>query len=258
MCKFRCLVCLMLLCGFGFGSQPDECLFKKQQLVVSLDWHKKISKPNSIAINRHYFFNNGEIQNFTLNDRIQMQGLQTDASKVTFEKVMLQSLGGFIGGAAGFGIAFGFTRLLPRHSAALWQGAIMCVSVPVGLAGGTTITGNRVMEPDGSFSKSLLGVGIGTLIGLPIATLAGLTTLRGTFDQMYTEAAPITYILFITAGLCPITGAVIGYNHNISKKSVVPMMNSPEENEFLDGGSQRHYPSIKCQIITIKLPWVSK
>ena len=246
MCKFRYLVCLIVLYGLGFSNQPDEYLFKKQHLVVSLDWHKKISRPNSIASSKYYFFNNGGMPDFTLNDTNHMQGLQTDASKVTFGKIMLESLGSAAGGV----IAVGLTRLL-LHDVDIWEGATMFVSVPVGLAGGATITGNLLMEPNGSFAKSLGGVAIGSLIGLPIAIIAGLTTLRGTWDHMYTEAAPITYILFITAGLCPITGAVIGYNHNISKKSVVPMMNSPEENEFLDG-SQRHCPSIKLQLITMR------
>ncbi len=246
MCKFRCLACLIPLFELGFGSQPDECLFKKQQLVVSLDWHKEILRPNSIEFNRYYLFNRG-ISDFTLNDTIQMQKPPSDVSKVTFGKIALESLGSAAGGV----IAFGFTRLL-LHDADFWEGATMCVSVPVGLAGGATITGNLLMEPNGSFAKSLGGVAIGSLIGLPIAIIAGLTSLRGTWDHMYTEAAPITYILFITAGLCPITGAVIGYNHNISKKSVVPMMNSPEENKFLDGSSQRHYPSIKLQLITLR------
>ena len=75
MCKFRFLVCLMFLCVLGFGSQPDECLFKKQHLVVSLDWHKKISRPNSIASNKYYFFNRG-VSDFTLNDTIQMKNPQ--------------------------------------------------------------------------------------------------------------------------------------------------------------------------------------
>ena len=246
MYKFRCLVCLMLLCELGFGSQPDECLFKKQHLVISLDWHKKISRPSSIASNKYFFFNRGT-SDFTLNDIIQMQGLQTDASRVTFGKIMLESLGSTAGGV----IAFGFTYLL-FHDVDFWAGAILFVSVPVGLAGGATITGNLLMEPNGSFAKSLGGVAIGSLIGLPIAIIGGLTTLRGTFDHMYTEATPITYVLFITAGLYPITGAVIGYNHKISRKSVTPMMNSPQENGFLDGGSQRHYPSIKLQLITMR------
>ena len=252
MCKFRCLVCLILLFGPGFGSQPDECLLKKQQLVVSLDWHKEISRPNSIEFSKYDFFNNRGISNLTFNDTMQMQGLQTDASRVTFEKVMLESLGGFIGGAAGFGIAFGFTRLLPRHSAALWQGAIMCVSVPIGLAGGTTITGNLVMEPDGSFKKSFYGMVIGALVGLPVVTIAGFSGVEGNFlEPSKWKAKPITYILFTVSALCPISGAVIGYNHNISQKSVVPMI-SPEENEFLDGSSQRHYPSVKLPLITLR------
>lgn len=253
MCKFRSFVCLMLLCGLGFGSQPDEYLFKRQHLIISLDWHKKISKPNSIAANRHYFFNNGGTPNFTLNDTIQMQYLQTDASRVTSEKVMLESLGGLMGGAAGFGIA-----CLLFGDIIFWGGASMSVCTPLGIAGGTTIVGNLVMEPNGSFTKSLIGSAIGT--GLGAGVLVGLARALSGVEAggSSNDADILIYCGIGLAAIFPITGSIIGYNHNISKKSVTPMMNSPEENEFPDGGSQRHYPSIKCQIITIKLPWVSK
>ena len=243
MYKFRCLVCLMLLCRIGFGSKPDECLFKKKQLAISLDWHKKISRSNSIASNRYYFFNRG-ISDFTLNGTIQMQSLQTDASRVTSEKVMLESLGGLMGGAAGFGIAS-----LLFGDVIFWGGLSMSVCTPLGIAGGTTIVGNLVMEPNGSFTKSLIGSTIGT--GLGVGVLAGIGGALGPVEG----AGNVDILIYCGIGLAvtlPIAGAVIGYNHNISQKSVVPMMNSPEENEFLDGSSQRHYPSIKLQLITMR------
>jgi len=246
MYKFRCLVCLMLLCELGFGSQPDECLFKKQHLVISLDWHKEISKPSSIASNKYYFFNRG-ISNLTLNDTIQMQGLQTDASRVTFGKIMLESLGSAAGGV----IAVGLTRLL-LHDVDIWEGATMFVSVPVGLAGGATITGNLLMAPNGSFAKSLGGVAIGALAALPVVTIAGLSGMEGIIEHYKWKPKPITYVLYIVSAMYPVAGAVIGYNHNIHKNSMVPMMNSPEENKFLDGSSQRHSPAIKLQLITMR------
>ncbi len=245
MCEFRCLVCLILLCELGFGSQP-ECLFKKQHLVISLDWHKKISRPNSIASNRYYFFNRG-ISDFTLNDTNHMRGLQTDASKVTFGKIALESLGGFMGGVAGLRIA-----ILLFGDIIFWRGVAMSVCTPLGIAGGTTIAGNLVMEPNGSFTKSLIGSTIGT--GLGAGVLAGIVAAIGPVEGTG-NVGKVDILIYCGLGLAvtlPIAGSIIGYNHNISKKSVVPMMNSPEENQFLDGSSQRHYPSIKLQLITMR------
>ena len=250
MCKFRCLACLIPLFGLGFGSQPDECLFKKQHLVISLDWHKKISRPNSIATNKHYFLSNEGFPDLIPNDTIQMQGLQTDASRVTFGKIALESLGAAAGGAFS---GYACTKIAGDH--VFWQGTAAFIGVAAGAAGGTTSVGNLLMEPNGSFTKSLIGSTAGT--GLSAGVLVFIW-----YASWHTGSADWTEYYVVPclglAAVLPVAGAVIGYNLNISKKSVVPMMNSPEENEFLDGGSQRHYPLIKCQIITIKLPWVSK
>ncbi|MGB3340032.1 MAG: hypothetical protein WBB37_00935 [bacterium] len=247
MYKFWFLVCLILLYGLGFGSQPDECLFKKQHLVISLDWRYELLKPTLVASNKYYFFNNGGIPNFTLNDTIQMQGLQTDASRVTSEKVMLESLGGLMGGAAGFGIA-----CLLFGDIVFWGGMSMSVCTPLGIAGGTTIVGNLVMEPNGSFTKSLVGSTIGT--GLGAGVLVGMAWALGGVEagQDNSDADILTYCGIGLAATLSIAGSIIGYNHNISENSVVPMMNSPEENESLDSGSQRHSPSIKLQLITMR------
>lgn len=241
MCKFRFLVCLMLLCGLGFGSQPDECLFKKQHLVISLDWHKKISRPNSIEFSKYDFFNNGEIQNFVLNDTIQMKNPQIYASKVTFGKIALESLGAATGGAFG---GYACSKIAGDH--VFWQGAAVFIGVATGAAGGTTFVGNLLMEPNGSFTKSLIGSTAGTGLSAGVIFFMLLASWN-TGSAGWTEY----YVAPCLAAVLPVAGAVIGYNLSISKKSVVPMI-SPEENEFLDGGSQRHYPSIKLQLITMR------
>lgn len=243
MYKFGCLVYLIVLYGLGFGSQTDECLFKKQHLAINLDWHKKISKPSSIASNKYYFFNRG-ISNLTLNDTIQMQGLQADASKVTFGKIVLEAVGSAAGATLGGVICYRFTG-----DVIFWGGAAVFAGVTVGLAGGTTIVGNLVMEPNGSFTKSLIGSTIGTSLGAGALLL--LMIISGPVEGPETNWI-IAYGGLSVAALFPVSGAVVGYNLSISGKSVTPMMNSPEENEFLDGSSQRHYPSIKLQLITLR------
>jgi len=251
MCKFRCLVCLILLCGLGFGSQPDECLFKKQHLVVSLDWHKEISRPNSIAANRHYFFNRG-ISNLTLNDTIQMQGLQTDASRVTFGKIALESLGAVAGGYLTVGFLYGLSKCSPDLFNNYLGYSLIVVGIPTGFAGGTTIIGNRLMEPNGVFIKSLIGSSVGIGLGSLIVYAVFYASGPADYPTPIQKWTPFLCSSIIISASLPIAGAVIGYNHNISKKSVIPMMNSPEENEFLDGGSQRNCPSIKLQLITMR------
>jgi len=160
MCKFKFWGCLILLYGLGFGSQPDEGLFKKQQLVVSLDWHKKISKPNSIASNRHYFFNNGGIPNIALNDTIQMQGLQTDASKVTFGKITLESIGAIGGGYLITNICRRLS-LFYTSDAPWWAPSEVCWGDPhyligfsLGSALSVSLIGNYLLDSQGSFLKS--------------------------------------------------------------------------------------------------------
>ncbi len=268
MCKFRCLVCLMLLCGLGFGSQPDECLFKKKQLAISLDWHKEISKPNSIEFSKYDFFNNRGISDFTLNDTTHMQGFQTDASRVTFGKIALESLGAV---TCGYVITSTiWYSSFPRSVESSFYpinllGLLVvnpagCLDFPyavgfsIGPAIGVTLIGNRLMKPRGSFLKSLIGAGCGAAIGMLINTPTFLVMYGGweAGDEDPWKSWGWHHYGQIAALILPVAGAVVGYNHNISQKSVVPMMNSPEENKFLDGGSQRHCPSIRLQLITMR------
>ena len=98
-------------------------------------------------------------------------------------------------------------------------------------------------------TKSLIGSTAGTGLSAGVLVLIALAYWdKGSAETDWT----LYYVGPSLAAVLPVVGAVIGYNHNISKKSVVPMMNSPEENEFLDSGSQRHYPSIRLQLITMR------
>jgi len=123
------------------------------------------------------------------------------------------------------------------------------IGVATGAAGGTTFVGNLLMEPNGSFTKSLIGSTAGTGLSAGVIFFMLLASWN-TGSAGWTEYYVVPCLGL--AAVLPVAGAVIGYNLNISRKSVVPMMNSPEENKFLDGSSQRHYPSIKLQLITMR------
>lgn len=240
--KFKFLYLFMLLINLSFGNQYPPDYFKNEYFSYELDGKNKLFKCDKISLNKYVIFNNRN------NDAIQMQDSQSDASKITFGKIALESLGGAAGGA----VAIGFTRLL-FHDVDIWEGLVMFSTVPLGLAGGATIVGNLLMEPDGSFAKSLVGVAIGSLIGLPFATVAGLTSLKGSGDHLYCEAEPITYVLFATAALHPIAGSVYGYNHNIRKESKRSRMDFQNDYEQLFGERDKlNCPLFKIQLITVK------
>ncbi len=171
-----------------------------------------------------------------------MQDLQTDASKVTLRKIASESLGAATGGALG---GYACSKIAGDH--VFWQGAAVFIGVATGAAGGATFVGNLLMEPNGSFTKSLIGSTAGT--GLSAGVLVSILLASwDTGSVGWTEL----YVAPCLAVFLPVAGAVVGYNLSISGKSVTPMMNSPEENQFLDGSSQRHYPSIKLQLITLR------
>jgi hypothetical protein len=179
---------------------------------------------------------------FTLDDTIHMQSHRPDASRVTFGKIALESLGAAAGGAFS-----GYACTKIAGGQIFWQGVAVVIGVATGAAGGTTFVGNLLMEPNGSFTKSLIGSTAGTGLSAGVLVFISLAYWN-TGSAGWTEH----YVAPTLAAVLPVAGAVIGYNLNISKKSMAPMMNSPEENEFLDGGSQRHCPSIKLQLITMR------
>jgi|GEM_PF-1854391 len=225
MYKFRCLVCLMLLYGLGFGSQPDECLFKKQHLVISLDWHKEISRPNSIASSKYYFFNRG-ISNFTLNDTIQMQSLQTDARKVTFGKIALESLGAIGGGYLITNICRRLS-LFYTSDAPWWAPSELCWGDPhyligfsLGSALSVSLTGNYLLDSQGSFLKSCIGSTTGSLLGAGLFVLS-LARFGGADDVEYEWLIVDEIVLLVL----PVTGAVIGYNLKSSSCCLTSMRN---------------------------------
>ena len=242
------LLTVLLGCGFADNSNLPDSVTPFYANAAGFDLMSNascvINKDDYIpfATNRHYFFNNGGTSNFTLNDTNHMRGLQTDASKVTLKKIVSESVGAATGGAFG---AYACSKIAGDH--VFWQGAAVFIGVAAGAAGGATSVGNLLMEPNGSFTRSLIGSTAGTGLSAGVLVFILLASWD-TGSVGWTEY----YVAPCLAAVLPVAGAVIGYNLSISRKSVTPMMNSPQENGFLDGGSQRHYPSIKLQLITMR------
>ncbi|MEO0137392.1 MAG: hypothetical protein ABIL40_02305 [candidate division WOR-3 bacterium] len=139
------------------------------------------------------------------NDSIHRQKTQSEASRVTLGKIALESVGAAAGGTLG-----GFICSIIVGPVEFWQGAATFGGITVGLAGGTTIVGNLVMEPNGSFKNSLIGSCIGTGLGAGVFVLTSLAYLgwEPGMEADWTTA----YCGLSLAVLLPISGAVVGYN----------------------------------------------
>ncbi len=236
--KLKFLACLMLIFGLGFGSQPDECLFKKQHLVVSLDWRYELLKPTLAASNKYYFFNRG-ISDFTLNDTTHMQGLQTDASKVTFGKIALESIGALGGG---FLLAYPITKMSKYDVQVGYP-----IGFSIGPAIGATLVGNALMEPNGSFLKSIIGSALGTGLGYLVFLYF---YIKGFPDPSTDYGDEYNWSIVVAAGL-PVIGATAGYNIGI------PEMNQNsgyfERNyRFFNETLQLNQTRLKLSLISIE------
>lgn len=203
----KLFVCLVLFYGFVFGNQPGHYLVVEKQSVFIPDRRNETLRQNGIALNNYYSFLKTEISNMQLSEPAQMRKTQSDARRVSLSKIALESAGAATGGFS----AWSITHFLFRHTG-FWEGLMTCISVPIGTAGGATFMGNLLIEPNGSFIKSLRGSAIGTVVGLGFVTIAGLTGTEGTWDHLRWNPKTISYICLIIAALSPVSGAVIGYN----------------------------------------------
>uniref|UniRef100_A0A7V3RHH2 Uncharacterized protein n=1 Tax=candidate division WOR-3 bacterium TaxID=2052148 RepID=A0A7V3RHH2_UNCW3 len=252
---FACIVC-------GYASQdplsdsvtPLYANYDGLDLLSDVPW--VINKDESIpfffitksckeaALNEYYSFGNSEISDSSTNDTIKRQKIQSDASRVTLGKIALESVGAVTGGL----FAYGTIHLLFRHTG-FWEGLMTVLVVPIGIAGGSTFMGNLLMDPNGSFIKSLRGTAIGTVVGLGFATIAGLTGTEGTWDHLRWDPKPITYVCLIAAALSPVSGAVIGYNQKGASYCLIGVKDSEDSRiEF----RYLNELSLKLQIITVK------
>jgi hypothetical protein len=216
----KLFVCLMLFFSIIFGNQPSHYLLMKKQSVFIPDWRSEILNPNVAYINNFLLTNTGN-PNLTT-DSIQMQKTQSDASRLTLGKIALEAIGGAAGGTA-TGLACAMI-VGPRE---FWQGAATFTGITVGLAGGTTLVGNLVMEPNGSFIKSLIGSAVGTALGSGVLVLTALA-YRG-WEPGEEADWTVAYCGLTLSVLLPISGAVIGYN---SKGSVGCLRLSQQENQI--------------------------
>jgi len=177
-------------------------LLMKKQSVFIPDWRSEILNPNAAYINNFLLTNTGN-SNLTT-DSIQMQKTQSDASRVTLGKIVLEASGGLTGGAL---ITY-FTYKIGGHSS-WWPIWGYGLGFSFGPAIGATLVGNALTEPNGSFIKSLIGSSSGTILG-GIALYTTLWLLGMSHDPN-ANLAPF-YIITGISGLLPTIGAVIGYN----------------------------------------------
>jgi hypothetical protein len=163
------------------------------------------------ALNEYYSFGNSEISYFSTNDTIKRQKTQSDASRVTFGKIALESIGAATGG---FLLTYTFFNIsLPCvGNFDTWWIVVPFLAPTVGTAGGASLIGNQLTEPNGSFIKSLIGSSIGTLIFAPIAYLSILSGYEGSSMDGFWKPKLSVYVGCAIASLFPISGAVIGYN----------------------------------------------
>jgi hypothetical protein len=163
------------------------------------------------ALNEYYSFGNSEISYFSTNDTIKRQKTQSDASRVTFGKIALESIGAATGG---FLLTYTFFNIsLPCvGNFDTWWIVVPFLAPAVGTAGGASLIGNQLTEPNGSFIKSLIGSSIGTLIFAPIAYLSILSGYEGSSMDGFWKPKLSVYVGCAIASLFPISGAVIGYN----------------------------------------------
>jgi len=141
-------------------------------------------------------------------DSAKLENYQPDASRVTLGKIALESLGAAAGGVLG-----GFVGSVIVGDKEFWQGAAATTGIIAGLAGGTTLVGNELMEPNGSFIGSLIGSAIGTGLGAGVLVLTALAYLG--WEPGMEADWTLAYCGSGLAVLLPISGAVIGYNHRI-------------------------------------------
>jgi len=240
-------ICLILFFGLIFANQPSFCLSFRQQSVFNADWQSKMSRPNGIVLNRHYFFTNTEISNLTTNDSIRMQELQSDASRITFGKIALEASGGLVGGAL---ITY-FTFKIGGHSS-WWPIWGYGLGFSFGPSLGVTLVGNSLNEPNGSFTKSLISSSIGTILGM--AAVYPLYYV-GAYAYSHDPSLSLTplYIIYgiifgVPASLSTI-GAVIGYHHG---GSGCCLWGAEEIHNPKTESSQLNKTMFKAQILSIK------
>jgi hypothetical protein len=125
---------------------------------------------------------------------------QSDASRVTLGKIVLESAGAL---GCGLMLAYPITKMTKYDVLAGYP-----IGFSIGPAIGVTLIGNRIMEPNGSFSKSLIGATLGMALGgLIYMSHFAAGMMHPETDNNNVEK----WFIAIAIGL-PIIGATTGYN----------------------------------------------
>ncbi|UCG29571.1 MAG: hypothetical protein JSV53_08650 [candidate division WOR-3 bacterium] len=132
--------------------------------------------------------------------------IHTGENDITYDKIVSTTLA-----SAGCGFLFAYVTYQMTDDL-LWGYG---VGATVGTATGTTLVGNTLMEPDGSFISSAMGSTLGTLVGGGIAVLAGITS------AMAPDIPDDYWIVFAPALSFPVMGAVVGYYGGVPENNRV-------------------------------------
>ncbi|MEO0137391.1 MAG: hypothetical protein ABIL86_07655 [candidate division WOR-3 bacterium] len=186
------------------------------------------------------FFFTHPVDSDLTNDSIKHQKTKSDASRVTLGKIALESLGALSGGL----ILVIPISVLAGEDGTQW-GYLFGFSI--GPAIGTTFTGNKLMEPNGSFVGSLAGSTIGMLLGGGIYVAH---VMSGIFsDNFKTNNAEIL-CLSVAMGL-PILGATTGYNLGVPEISR-GTINFNEDFDDFNEMAQLQRAKYKLSLISVK------
>ena len=200
------LVSFLFTMNLAFATHENSNLY-----VANVNLRAFMLRENTTLLNHT------EIENALALSMFQQEELQSPETqnRVTFEKIALEYAGAAAGGTL-LAIAAGYIASVSDNSDAAW--VMVPVAIPVGTAVGATIVGNMLMEPNGSFGKSLFGSTIGHILGLSITIPLALSLGHWEAGEDADWAGAYLAIGLVVA--MPISGAVIGYNHNIRTENV--------------------------------------
>jgi len=191
------IFCILLLFELGAANKPIYDVHGNMQSIYSCDFGSTLDNHGIILCDKARFFDYKNIpitiKNATHEDN------SASANRITYGKVMFEAAG-----AAGCSFLLG---LITYQVTDDWISAY-CVAAPIGPAVGATLVGNSVMEPNGSFGRSVIGSITGAVIGGAI--FYGVSWVIGVSHDI--NSGDKYWIGIVPAVSFPIIGAVAGYN----------------------------------------------
>lgn len=201
------------------------------ELMVVMNMMLQASGPVCYSDNHNLLYHNmQDIMTFMQDPRIQIAQDSLNIChttkllvKPTFKMMALEWLGGAAGGVVAGGTMYRLTVPLTEnaHSDGPYAVcfALSLTSAFFGIAGGTTLVGNAITEPNGSFGKACLGeLAYSTISAAFVGVGCGLLAAIGPadFSESGFPVGAVVVACIIGAGIIvpPPLGAVIGYNSN--------------------------------------------